>query len=122
MHLNEPKQKIVGNKTKGRISKRVFQESKARHVLCFLGTPVLRFALLPYYRRNDAERKFNFDYVCPEEYLIVNKENFEQENSKKSNISLVENLKNNDGKKNLFWTLGLFFNWLLSASKLNFVI
>ena len=54
---------IVGNKAKGRISKRVFEESKAREnfrktnilffgnfgVLCFLQTPVLRFALLPYY-------------------------------------------------------------------------
>ena len=62
---------IVGNKAKGRISKRVFQESKACQncvsrvsggkkylffrnfgVLCFLETPGLRFALLPYYRRN----------------------------------------------------------------------
>ena len=75
---------LVGsNKVKGRISKRVFQESKVRTkfpkkqtfltplyahvrvrirgkkclffgnfgVLCFLETPVLRFALLPYYRR-----------------------------------------------------------------------
>ena len=58
------------NKSKVRISKRVFQENKARQifrkiniyplkcsffgkfdVLCFLETPVLRFALLPYYRR-----------------------------------------------------------------------
>ena len=63
---------------KGRISKRMFQENKARQifqktnisyplihtsgakkcsffgkfgVVCFLETPVLRFALLPYYRR-----------------------------------------------------------------------
>ena len=61
--------KIVSNKAKGRISKRVFQENKARHtyisvsggkkclffgkfgVLCFLETPVLRFPLLPYYRQ-----------------------------------------------------------------------
>ena len=65
---------IVGNKAKGQISKRVFQESKARQifrktnnsypkirnvrffgkfgVFCFLETSVLRFALLPYYRRN----------------------------------------------------------------------
>ena len=75
---------IVRNKAKGRISKRVFQESKARQnfrktnisypqirtrtcayqevgnvcffgnfgMLCFLETPVLRFTLLPYYRRN----------------------------------------------------------------------
>ena len=75
---------IVGNKVKGRISKRVFQENKARQifretnisyplirirtyvcvsggkkcsffenfgVLCFLETPVLRFAYLPYCRR-----------------------------------------------------------------------
>ena len=65
---------FVGNKAKGRISKRVFQESKARQnfrkktlfllnivkqtlffgnfgELCFLETPVLRFALLPYSRR-----------------------------------------------------------------------
>ena len=68
----------IGNKAKGRISKRVFQENKARQifrktniyfslirtrggkkcsffgkfgVLYFLETPVLRFALLPYYRR-----------------------------------------------------------------------
>ena len=66
-------------KAKGRILKRVFQENKARqifrktnisyplirtrtggekclffgkfHELCFLETPVLRFALSPYYRR-----------------------------------------------------------------------
>ena len=71
---------IVGNKAKERISKRVFQENKARQifrktnisyplirtcisgckkrsffrkfgVLCFLETPVLRFAILPYYPR-----------------------------------------------------------------------
>ena len=64
----------VGNKAKGRISKRVFRENKARQifrkkerflppdthkcpffgkfdVLCFFETPVLRFALLPYDRR-----------------------------------------------------------------------
>ena len=74
---------FVGNKAKGRISKRVFQESKIRQnfrntnisyhthvcvsggkkclfygnfgVLCFLETPVLRFALLPYYRRFTKE-------------------------------------------------------------------
>ena len=71
---------FVGNKAKGRISKQVFHENKARQifpknehflppdmhirvrirgsemfvfrkiwVLCFLETPVLRFALLPYY-------------------------------------------------------------------------
>ena len=69
--------KVVGNKAKGRISKRVFQEYKACQifrktnisyplirtggkkyslfgkfdVFWFLETPVLRFALLPYYRR-----------------------------------------------------------------------
>ena len=75
---------VIGNEAKRRISKRVFQESKARQnfrktnisyplirtrtcayqgirnvcfseifsVLCFLETPVLRFALLPYYRRS----------------------------------------------------------------------
>ena len=54
---------FVGNKAKGRISKRVFQENKARQVfrekqtyltfgvLFFLETPVLRFGLLLYYRR-----------------------------------------------------------------------
>ena len=69
---------FVGNKAKGQISKRVFQENKARQnfrkinisyplirtpggkkclffgnfgVLCFLEIPALRFALLPYYRR-----------------------------------------------------------------------
>ena len=47
----------IGNKAKGQISKRVFQENKGGKffgkfgVLCFLETPVLRFALLPYYRR-----------------------------------------------------------------------
>ena len=73
---------IVSNKAKGRISKRVFQENKARQIfrktnisypwhayirvsgrkicsffgkfgeLCFLEISVLRFALLPYYWRN----------------------------------------------------------------------
>ena len=69
-------------KAKGRILKRVFQENKARQVfrktniypqirtrtgvekclflgkfgeLCFLETPVLRFALLPYYRRTQPD-------------------------------------------------------------------
>ena len=82
---------IVGNKAKGRISKRVFQENKARqifrkmnisyplirtrtcayqgvrnvrffgkfNVLCFLEIPDLRFALLPYYRRNYVKGKKN---------------------------------------------------------------
>ena len=68
---------VVGNKKKGQILKRVFQENKTRQifretiisylpirthkclifgkfdVLCFLEPPVLRFALLPYYRHND---------------------------------------------------------------------
>ena len=74
---------LVGNKAKGQISKRLFQENNARKisekwtflppdihkyecisggnkcsffgkfsVLCFLETPVLRFTLLPYYRRS----------------------------------------------------------------------
>ena len=89
---------LVGNKAKGRISKWVFQESKAHQifqktnisyplvctrtesemvvwnvrffgkfgVLYFLETPVLRFALLPYYRRtlicfeNNPARKSAF--------------------------------------------------------------
>ena len=38
---------FAGNKEKGQISKRVFQENKG--VLCFLETSVLRFALLSYY-------------------------------------------------------------------------
>ena len=56
---------LVGNKAKVRIPKRVFQENKPREIvrktnisffgkfgaLCFLETHVLRFALLPYYRR-----------------------------------------------------------------------
>ena len=68
-------EQFVSNKVKGQISKRVFHENKARRifrktnisnalccayqeaknvkfdVLCFLETPVLRLALLPYYRR-----------------------------------------------------------------------
>ena len=49
---------LFGNKAKGRISKRVFQENKARQIfrktnisyslirtLCFLETPVLRFEI-----------------------------------------------------------------------------
>ena len=53
---------FVGNKAKGQISKRLFQESKARQnfrkanisyplIRTPVETPVLRFALLPYYRR-----------------------------------------------------------------------
>ena len=63
MKLSHTNNHIVGNKAKGRISKRVFQDSKARQnfrktnisypdkffenfgVLCFLETLVLRFAL-----------------------------------------------------------------------------
>ena len=74
---------MVGNKAKGRIWKRVtFLTSWYAHVnisypyvcvsggkkysffgkfggLCFLETPVLRFALLPYYRRIDQTRLVN---------------------------------------------------------------
>ena len=89
--------KIVGNIAKRRISKRVFQETKAHQIfrkmnisyslirtytsayqgvisvyfsedlVCFgffLETPVLRFALLPYYRR-----KQSWDKIFP--LLIV---------------------------------------------------
>ena len=59
----------VGNKAKVRISKRVFQENKGRQIfrktnisyslmrishplICFFETLILRFALLPYHRRN----------------------------------------------------------------------
>ena len=50
---------FVGNKAKDRISKQMFQENKVGKfsekrtflgVFCLLETPVLRFALLPYYR------------------------------------------------------------------------
>ena len=77
---------VFGNKAKGLISKQVFQENKARQispwfvhvcvsggkncsffgkfgVLCFLETLVLRFALLPYYRRsanNEDECRSDF--------------------------------------------------------------
>ena len=70
-----PVMRFVGNKAKGRLFKQVLQENKARQIfqktnifhplirtqrvrfsenfgaLCFLVTPVLRFALLPEYRR-----------------------------------------------------------------------
>ena len=60
---------FVGNKVKGRISKRVFQESKARQILqktffgkfvvvCFLVTLVLRFAFLSNYQRNVSSKEF----------------------------------------------------------------
>ena len=64
---------IIGNKAKGRISKRVFQKKQRTPnfpknekkcsffgkfgVLCFLETPVLRFALLPYYWRDIESKK-----------------------------------------------------------------
>ena len=82
---------IVGNKLKGWISKRVFQENKARQIsqkrtfltpwyayyvcilvgkkssffgkfdeFCFLEKPLLRFALLPYYRRYVMFLEVNF--------------------------------------------------------------
>ena len=76
---------FIVNKTKGRISKQVFQENKASQifrktnisyhvcvsggkkcsffgkfgVLCFLETAVLRFALLSYYRRLHVTRQSN---------------------------------------------------------------
>ena len=40
-----------------------------------------------------AEGKFNFNYVCSEDNLMVNKEIFDHENSTKSNISLKGILK-----------------------------
>ena len=43
----------------------------------------------------DAEGKFNFDYVCSEDYFMVNKKNFDHEDSKKSNILLKGNPKRN---------------------------
>ena len=79
---------IVGNKAKGRISKRVFHENKASQIfrktnisyplirthtctyqgvrnvfgkfgfICFLEAPVLRFALWPYYQRHVHEPLF----------------------------------------------------------------
>ena len=45
---------IVGNKAKGRISKRVFQENKARQIFrkTQISNPLIRTrALLPYYQR-----------------------------------------------------------------------
>ena len=88
---------LVGNKTKGRISKRVFQENNARQVfrktnmsnplirtrtcayqgirnvrffgkfdvLFFIETPVLRFALLSYYRRSELIRHYRVDLMHP---------------------------------------------------------
>ena len=83
----------VDNKAKGRISKRVFQKKQSTSnfpkknifltpdthtyqgvkkcsffgkfgVLCFLETPVLRFTLLPYYRRNSYD-VINDDLATP---------------------------------------------------------
>ena len=86
---------VVGNKGKWRISKRVFQENRARQifrkmniskplirtrtcaykgvrnvrffgkfdVLYFLERPVLRFALLPYYRRSNAVYRASFSFI-----------------------------------------------------------
>ena len=72
MIFTQMPREFVGNKVNGRISKRVFQENKTPNfpkneyflsggkkclffgkfdVLCFLEKPILRFALLPYYRR-----------------------------------------------------------------------
>ena len=69
-------EKLTGDKAIRRISKRVLQENKAHEifqktlcisggkkcsffgkfgVLCFLVTPVLRFALLPYYQRTGVQ-------------------------------------------------------------------
>ena len=63
----------VGNKAKGLISKRVFQENKARQifrktnisyplirVISFIKTPVLRFTLFPYYRQNNMIKVSKF--------------------------------------------------------------
>ena len=73
---------FVGNKAKGQISKRVFQENKARQIfrktnmsyrlictegkkclffekfgmLCFFETPGFRFAFLPYYQQIGSKR------------------------------------------------------------------
>ena len=54
----------------------------------------------------DAEGKFNFDCVCSEDDLIVNKGIFECENSKKFNISLKGNLKKNI----VYWQITLMAN------------
>ena len=54
----------------------------------------------------DPEGKFNFNYVCSEDDLMVNKEIFDQGNSKKSNVSLKGNLKRNIA----FWQNTLMAN------------
>ena len=66
---------LDGNKAKGRISKRVFQENKTYvcvsggkkcsffgkfGVFCFLETPALRFALLLYYRRTVQSTPYHY--------------------------------------------------------------
>ena len=84
---------FVGNKPKGRISKRVFQENKAHQMfrktnvfyplittqgsemfffgkfglLSFLKTPVLSFTLLPYYRRIYLSHNIDQDEVNSDE-------------------------------------------------------
>ena len=54
---------VVGNKTKGRISKTGVSRKQSTSnvplfgkfdVLCFFETPVFRFALLPHYRRGSV--------------------------------------------------------------------
>ena len=73
---------FVGNMAKGRISKRRQQEYKARQIfrktnvrfsenltcfVCILVTSVLRFALLPYYRRieiNLCKNLFSLERFC----------------------------------------------------------
>ena len=44
---------------------------------------------------SDAESKFN--YVSSEDDLMVNKETFDNENSKKSDVLLNDNIKRNIG-------------------------
>ena len=65
----------------------------------------------------DAEGKFNFDYVCSEDDLMVNTEIFDYENSKKSNISFKGNLKRNIA----FWQNTLMANTSTKA-RLNSMI
>ena len=95
-----PKQ-IVGNKAKGRFLKWVFQENKANFpclsrgkkcsffgkfgLLCFLETTVLRFALLPYYRRNDVSKWCLFFYYTKYSTVIYIKWPWEKKYRKKFN-------------------------------------
>ena len=102
--------KFVGNNAKGQISKRVFQENKARPifthtyvsvsrgkkysffgkfgVLYFLGIPVLRLALLPHFMtawsdfENSLTRKFVTDYYFFNYWVI----NSIASSTKKSNV------------------------------------